>query len=419
MRKILLFFVALILAVSFVSAAGTVVITPSSPTENDALTASVQGYEDTTFDFYWMKDGATYYTSEGTSSTLSASKTNSGDVWTVSVWVPASAGYDSYEYGSKTVTVVNSESSGSENHAPLARDISFTVTEGDLIDVDLVQYNSYASYISSLKNRFTNGQDVPAYDSDGDVLQIGYNSLLDADGQWQTAVGDAGSYTVFAKVYDGDVSTDVTIDITVKEASSTDNHAPQATNIHFTVTEGDLIDVNMKQDSAFFVFINDRVKTSISQSETLYSYDSDGDALTISFSPTYLDSNGQWQTQAGDAGVYSTTALVSDGTVSTTANIKITVLAGACADSDGDGICDVDECTDSDGDGICDVDECTDSDADGICDVDECTDSDGDGICDVDECTDSDGDGICDVDECTDSDGDGICDVDECTDSDG
>ena len=104
MKKTILILLSLILAMSIVSA-GTVVIDPTNPSDDDKLTAYVEGEESTTFDFYWIKDGATYKSSTGTSSSLSSSTTEAGDVWTVSVWVPESAWYDSFEYGSASVTI--------------------------------------------------------------------------------------------------------------------------------------------------------------------------------------------------------------------------------------------------------------------------------------------------------------------------
>jgi len=146
--------------------------------------------------------------------------------------------------------------------------------------------------------------------------------------------------------------------------------------------------------------------------------------------------------------------------------ITLPLAINACADSDGDGVCDADDncpndpnplqengdgdadgdacdaCPidandDSDGDGVCDSDDVCpndlndDSDGDGICDSDDAcpddatNDTDGDGLCNKDDpCpndfnNDSDGDGVCDsqdncpADNPDDSDGDGVCDSDD------
>src|SRR3989344_3822675 len=133
MKKAFLFFVSLLMLLGSAVAveALDVVISPSSPDTDDPLRAYVNGYESTTFDFYWMKDGATYKTSTGTSSTLSASYTDAGETWTVSVWVPESSYYDSYEVGEESVTIVG--------EAPSTRDGRVVIEPSDACDEDDLQ----------------------------------------------------------------------------------------------------------------------------------------------------------------------------------------------------------------------------------------------------------------------------------------
>ena len=52
--------------------------------------------------------------------------------------------------------------------------------------------------------------------------------------------------------------------------------------------------------------------------------DQDGDNLFITYSGP-LDSNGEWQTEAGDKGTYSVTVTVSDGKETVNENVKIVV----------------------------------------------------------------------------------------------
>ena len=63
--------------------------------------------------------------------------------------------------------------------------------------------------------------------------------------------------------------------------------------------------------------------------------DLDEDSLTYTFTSP-LDSNGEWQTQSGDEGVYTATVTVSDSNLEDSQNVIITILFG-CEDADGDG----------------------------------------------------------------------------------
>ena len=106
--------------------------------------------------------------------------------------------------------------------------------------------------------------------------------------------------------------------------------------------------------------------------------------------------------------------------------------AGGSADTDRDGVCNLDDLCegddatgDTDGDGNCDdIDVCRgddlaswlasghtsfDRDRDRVCDLEDlCEDADGDGTCGG--CADADLDGCCDeVDTCLGADGDGVC----------
>jgi len=381
-------------------------------------------------------------------SKISASKLNDGDEWKVTVsymhYVGGYVGYVEVELGSETVTVEEVEESTEENYVPRATDIHFTVTEGDLVDVDLGHDSNILNY--RLHNSMTQIREsdiVYVYDADGDSLKISYDSLLNLFGMWQTGDGDAGVYTVIGTVSDGTDSTEVTITITVKDNDIVDNHAPLATDIHFTVTEGDLVDVDMSQVSTHLSYSNFVRMTQFFQSDVVYSYDADGDSLKISYS-SLLSPMGVWKTEDGDAGVYTVIATVTDGTASTEAIITIIVKDDGVVEDEntcpvvtandivvnegGLAVADY-SATDVDGDiliisfsspyenhgewqtvvGDAGVYSTTISVSDGECITeeefitivveDECTDSDNDGICDEDECTDSDNDGICDEDE--------------------
>ncbi len=358
---------------------GNLVIEPSDPCDEDDLRAYVDGYESTTFDFYWTMGGATYETTTGTSSTFDSSETDIGDVWTVTAWVPASAWYDSFEYDSASVEILDC-SEVDDNTAPYAADIHFTVEEGDMVDVDLVQYSGAWDYLAAAFRAVTyQTQDIPAFDADGDVLAIAFGSPLNlGSGQWQTNVGDVGSYEVMALVGDGTDYEEVLIEITVEEAEPVvvDTEAPLATDIHFSITEGDLADVDVVYTNSYAIYLLANYANSLYDGTSIYVYDADSAESDLSYSfSSPLDANGDWQTVVGDEGSYTTSFAATDaeGNIGS-ATIEITVETETeepCTDSDGDGICDEDECVDSDANGVCDEDECVDLNANGICDSEE------------------------------------------------
>lgn len=356
---------------------GNLVIEPSDPCDEDNLKAYVDGYETITFDYYWTLNGASYYTSTGPSSTLDDSYTDIGDDWTVTAWVPASSWYDSFEYDSASVEIL--DCGEEDNTTPRAADIYFIVEEGDMVDVDLVQYTDFGSYlIAAAQAMAIQTQDVPAYDADGDVLAIAFSYPLNlGSGQWQTDLGDAGVYEVMAIVGDAQDYEEVMIEITVEAVDVVvDTEAPLATDIFFTVSEGDLTDVEVISTDSYSLFLLADYVNSIYEGTNIYVYDADSTEsdLTYSFSSP-LDAHGDWQTVVGDEGSYTSDFTVTDADGNTgSATISITVEAETdepCTDTDADGICDEDECVDSDANGVCDEDECEDLNANGICDSEE------------------------------------------------
>jgi len=293
---------------------GQVVIEPSDACDEDDLQAYVEGYESDVFDFYWSMGGVTYYTNTGTFSILDASYTDVGDVWIVSAWVPESSWYDSFEVDSASITIQNC-AEDSTNRAPRAADIYFTVEEGDFVDVDLRQYSSFVTYM--LYATFAQSRemrDVPAYDADGNnMLLITYDNVLDANGQWQTDIGDAGVYLIQGTVSDGLASTDVEIEITVEGAGVVDTEAPLVTDIHFTVEEGDLALVEVVYTDNYASYLLAQTMSDLYERTTLYVYDADSveSDLTYTFAAPF-DANGQWQTAAEDTGVYISSLTVED-----------------------------------------------------------------------------------------------------------
>ena len=172
-----------------------------------------------------------------------------------------------------TITVLESG-----NHAPVLVPVSdVTVTEGQFVDAN-----------------------VDASDPDGDPLTITYTFPLDSNGEWQTGYTDAGIYVSFINVSDGQLSVSDDMVITVQEAG---NQNPVLNSIpNIVVMEGDLADINPTAT------------------------DPENDPLTFSFS-TPLDSNGEWQTDYTDAGIYPVSVVVIDSYGATDSQIlTITVL---------------------------------------------------------------------------------------------
>jgi len=279
--------------------------------------------------YVWEKNGAEQ--DEYVGSVIPASELVDGDEWEVTVsyleYVGGYVGYIEVELGSEAVEVEESEETDDTNHVPKATNIHFTVTEGDLVNVDMIQDSNYWTYSThQLRTQLRESETVYTYDADGDSLKISYGSLLNALGMWQTENDDAGVYNVVAIVSDGKAFTIATITITVEDNGviEDENTAPLATDIHFTVTEGDLVNVDMIQDSNYLTFTRHDLMTKLRESETVYTYDADGDSLKINYG-SLLNALGMWQTGNDDAGVYNVVAIVSDGKAFTIATITITV----------------------------------------------------------------------------------------------
>ncbi len=114
---------------------------------------------------------------------------------------------------------------------------------------------------------------------------------------WTPDYDQSGTYNIDFVVFDGNLIDSEIVTITV-------NNVNQAPVLHFindiTVEEKDLVNINPSAS------------------------DNDGDALTFTFTSP-LDSNGEWQTEEGDEGIYQVTVTVSDGSLTDSQDITITV----------------------------------------------------------------------------------------------
>ncbi|MEK6823190.1 MAG: Ig-like domain-containing protein [Nanoarchaeota archaeon] len=252
----------------------------------------------------------------------------------------------------------DAEGKTTNKSAPAAQSplIKKTVTEGDLVV-------------------FPN---LNASDPDGDKITFTFEKPLDKSGKWQTKAGDAGEYPITITASDGKNTVTQKVLITVKAA----NRAPLITgpnainakegenvvlNQEFNDPDGDKVavtyggwmtepikkttfndagdhDVTVKaSDGKLSSVKNVTVKvantnrapaigtlTAISATEgdkvviVPQASDPDGDKTSFIFSKP-LDDRGVWQTKAGDAGAYTVNVTVSDGALTDSASVKITV----------------------------------------------------------------------------------------------
>jgi len=294
---------------------GDAVIIPEEPCEDEALTAYIQGWESTTFDFYWQRGATTYYTETGTSSTLASSYTSEGQTWTVYAWVPASAYFDSFEISSASVTIGGAcpvIQDCDNNTAPVLDAIAnIEVLEGETVNI-----------VAS------------ATDVDGDALTYTFSGIAGSQNAntwtWNTEDGDAGIYTVDVTVEDEceeEVSTSLTVTVLDDDSQTSQPRAVGAKAD--AIYEGELVDFKVQYEDTYAGYLKGVVSNMFSQSTTIYVYDADSTEAELTYTYTGpLDTNGDWQTQVGDAGKYSSDFTVNDEEGnSKTVSLTISVLA--------------------------------------------------------------------------------------------
>ncbi len=221
-------------------------------------------------------------------------------------------------------------------------------------------------------------QDI-ATSPDGSPITYTYSKPLDANGRWQTQIGDAGVYPITIAADDGRLKTIRTIGIEVTAV----NRPPVITSFSdVTVNEGQTITLTpivsdyehdpinlsytgwMTNDTytttyddagthAVTLWATDGLHTvnktitvtvinvnrapvldplapvSVEEGQTVTAkpvfYDPDkGQALMVSYTKP-LSSDGTWTTQIGDAGKYDVTVSVTDGNLTTSQPFQITV----------------------------------------------------------------------------------------------
>lgn len=135
-----------------------------------------------------------------------------------------------------------------------------------------------------------------ASDPDDDELTTTFSSPLNDEGEWQTQEGDAGEYDVIVTASDGSLETKETVKITVNSL----NKAPVIENFDdLTVDESETI--TLSPDVS----------------------DPEGNEVTVKYSG-WMTTN-TYTTTHSDAGSYDITLTASDGEMTTTKTITITV----------------------------------------------------------------------------------------------
>ncbi len=134
-------------------------------------------------------------------------------------------------------------------------------------------------------------------DPDGDVITYSYSRPLDEKGEWQTGIGDEGTYLVTISASDGKTEVEKKVVILVLSA----NRAPTIDGLEdMTVAEGDLVVLKPKI------------------------FDYNGDEVSVLYSKPFNE-NGEWQTDYEDSGVYVAKITVNDGTTTVEEQITLTV----------------------------------------------------------------------------------------------
>ncbi|MBC8500955.1 MAG: hypothetical protein H8D38_04280 [DPANN group archaeon] len=138
--------------------------------------------------------------------------------------------------------------------------------------------------------------DIEASDLDGDKLTFRYSEPFDKDGEWETKLGDAGTYEAYVSVSDGTGMTrkEFTVVVTQKNTAPTLEFIPS-----IIVDEGETITLPIN------------------------AYDREGDELTITVSGWFETET--YITTFEDAGNHTVTVTVSDGELSGSQEVEIVV----------------------------------------------------------------------------------------------
>ena len=135
-----------------------------------------------------------------------------------------------------------------------------------------------------------------AIDPDEEVVSYSFQKPLNDSGQWQTSYDDEGEYGIEITASDGVTSASERITLIVEGK----NRAPEVQPLSITVNEGETITLNLPEK------------------------DLDGDVLIYEFDKP-LNDDGTWETSFSDEGEYQFTIKVSDGDLTSTTTVDITI----------------------------------------------------------------------------------------------
>ena len=145
-----------------------------------------------------------------------------------------------------------------------------------------------------------------ANDPDGDEVTISYSSPLNANGEWETTVGDAGTYLVTITATDSNKEDKETISIVVEA----DNAAP--------VIELEDVEQDVTEGSTENIVLSPTVS------------DPDGDDVTISYSG-WMTENSKVVSE-DDEGDHEVTVTATDGELESSVTITVTVTVNTVPD---------------------------------------------------------------------------------------
>jgi len=187
-------------------------------------------------------------------------RTTFDDAGEYTVTVTASDG--TTEVSGDIIVIINNV-----NRAPILGSLEdVTVEEGELVNVNVI-----------------------AADPDKDEVAVSFSALLNDNGQWQTEIGDAGTFEITVSASDGDLATEESFTLVVESS----NRAP--------VIEGvpDEIEVEETETIEF-----DPVVTDADGDEVTVTYS--GFMTSSSYTTTYSDGND-------DPSEYTVLIIASDG----------------------------------------------------------------------------------------------------------